>query len=163
MSELLNKNFVDFTGGLNFTDSELNMKDNYLVEARNVELVYDSTIKKRNGFKLVKSLWSGPNNWQGNTNILKDVRKAWVWLSTGEVGYVSKDSASMNTTISITQSDGTTKTVYSEKVPSQVYPMTGNLCYLDFGTQTPYKDSKGNQVVVVALVPSEVISEIFYF
>ena len=56
MSELLNKNFVDFTGGLNFTDSELNMRDNYLVEARNVELVYDSTIKKRNGFKLVKSL-----------------------------------------------------------------------------------------------------------
>ena len=58
MSELLNKNFVDFTGGLNFTDSELNMKDNYLVEARNVELVYDSTIKKRNGFKLVKNLTS---------------------------------------------------------------------------------------------------------
>lgn len=58
MSELLNKNFVDFTGGLNYTDSELNMKDNYLVEARNVELVYDSTIKKRNGFKLVKNLTS---------------------------------------------------------------------------------------------------------
>ena len=58
MSELLNKNFVDFTGGLNFTDSELNMRDNYLVEARNVELVYDSTIKKRNGFKLVKNLTS---------------------------------------------------------------------------------------------------------
>ena len=58
MSELLNKNFVDFTGGLNFTDSELNMKDTYLVEARNVELVYDSTIKKRNGFKLVKNLTS---------------------------------------------------------------------------------------------------------
>lgn len=58
MSELLNKNFVDFTGGLNYTDSELNMRDNYLVEARNVELVYDSTIKKRNGFKLVKNLTS---------------------------------------------------------------------------------------------------------
>ena len=58
MSELLNKNFVDFTGGLNFTDSELNMRDTYLVEARNVELVYDSTIKKRNGFKLVKNLTS---------------------------------------------------------------------------------------------------------
>lgn len=58
MSELLNKNFVDFTGGLNYTDSELNMNDNYLVEARNVELVYDSTIKKRNGFKLVKNLTS---------------------------------------------------------------------------------------------------------
>ena len=58
MSELLNKNFVDFTGGLNYTDSELNMKDTYLVEARNVELVYDSTIKKRNGFKLVKNLTS---------------------------------------------------------------------------------------------------------
>lgn len=58
MSELLNKNFVDFTGGLNFTDSELNMRDNYLVEARNIELVYDSTIKKRNGFKLVKNLTS---------------------------------------------------------------------------------------------------------
>ena len=163
MSELLNKNFVDFTGGLNFTDSELNMRDNYLVEARNVELVYDSTIKKRNGFKLVKSLWSGPNSWQGNTNILKDVRKAWVWMSTGEVGYVSKDSASMNTAISITQSDGTTKTIYSERVPSQVYPMAGDLCYLDFGMTTPYNDSKGNQVVVVASVPSEEINEIFYF
>lgn len=58
MSELLNKNFVDFTGGLNYTDSELNMRDTYLVEARNVELVYDSTIKKRNGFKLVKNLTS---------------------------------------------------------------------------------------------------------
>ena len=58
MSELLNKNFVDFTGGLNYTDSELNMKDTYLVEARNVELVYDPTIKKRNGFKLVKNLTS---------------------------------------------------------------------------------------------------------
>ena len=58
MSELLNKNFVDFTGGLNYTDSELNMRDNYLVEARNIELVYDSTIKKRNGFKLVKNLTS---------------------------------------------------------------------------------------------------------
>ena len=58
MSELLNKNFVDFTGGLNYTDSELNMKDTYLVEARNVELVYDSTIKKRNGFKLVKNMTS---------------------------------------------------------------------------------------------------------
>ena len=58
MSELLNKNFVDFTGGLNYTDSELNMRDTYFVEARNVELVYDSTIKKRNGFKLVKNLTS---------------------------------------------------------------------------------------------------------
>ena len=58
MSELLNKNFVDFTGGLNFTDSELNMRDTYFVEARNVELVYDSAIKKRNGFKLVKNLTS---------------------------------------------------------------------------------------------------------
>ena len=56
MTELLNKNFIDFTGGLNFTDSELNMRENYFVEARNVELVYDSTIKKRNGFRLVKSL-----------------------------------------------------------------------------------------------------------
>ena len=33
MSEVLNKNFVDFTGGLNFTDPELNMKDSYFVEA----------------------------------------------------------------------------------------------------------------------------------
>lgn len=57
MSEVLNKNFVDFTGGLNFTDPELNMKDSYFVEARNVELVYDSTIKKRNGFKLIKNLY----------------------------------------------------------------------------------------------------------
>ena len=62
MSELLNKNFVDFTGGLNFTDSELNMKDNYLVEARNVELVYDSTLKKRNGCKLLKRFTSVPNS-----------------------------------------------------------------------------------------------------
>ena len=55
-SKIESKNFVDFTGGLNYTDPELNMRDNYFVKARNVELVYDSTIKKRNGFKIVKNL-----------------------------------------------------------------------------------------------------------
>ena len=163
MSELLNKNFVDFTGGLNYTDSELNMKDTYLVEARNVELVYDSTIKKRNGFKLVKSLWTGPNNWSHSTNILKDVRYSWVWLSTGEVGYMPESSISDSLTLKITQSDGTTKTIYSERVPSQRYPVAGDLCFLDQEMTNPYKDSAGNQVVVVASVPSEEISEIFYF
>ena len=53
-----NKTFSDFTGGVNYTDPELNMKEKYFVLARNVELVYDSTIKKRNGFKLVKNLYS---------------------------------------------------------------------------------------------------------
>lgn len=163
MSELLNKNFVDFTGGLDFTDSELNMQDSYLVEARNVELVYDSTIKKRNGFKLVKSLWTGPNSWRGNTNILRDIGKAWVWLSTGELGYVTKSLSSMNTTIEIAQSDGSTKRVYSERIPEHVYPMAGDLCYLDWGMGTPYNDSKGKQVVVIASIASEEINEIFYF
>lgn len=51
-----NKNFVDFTGGVNYVDSELNMRDSYAVEALNVELAYDSTIKKRNGFKLVNNI-----------------------------------------------------------------------------------------------------------
>lgn len=58
MSDLINRNFVDFTGGLNYTDPELNMRENYFVTAKNVELVYDSTIKKRNGFRLVKNLYS---------------------------------------------------------------------------------------------------------
>lgn len=52
------KNFTDFTGGVNYTDPELNMKENYFVTARNVELVYDSTIKKRNGFKLIANLYN---------------------------------------------------------------------------------------------------------
>ena len=56
-----NKTFSDFTGGVNYTDPELNMRENYFVKARNVELVYDSTIKKRNGFKLVKNLYSNMN------------------------------------------------------------------------------------------------------
>ena len=163
MSELLNKNFVDFTGGLNYTDSELNMRDNYLVEARNVELVYDSTIKKRNGFKLVKSLWTGAQSPDDSTGILKDIKDAWVWLSTGEFGYVTKSLPSQNTDIKIAQSDGSTKTVYSKRIIEQVYPMAGDPCYLDWGMETPYNDSKGNQVVVVASVPSEEINEIFYF
>lgn len=50
------KNLVDFTGGLNFVDSELNMRERYLTQALNCELGYDSTIKKRNGFKLVKNI-----------------------------------------------------------------------------------------------------------
>lgn len=53
MAEIQSKQFVDFTKGLNYVDPELNMDPSYLTLARNVELGYDSTVKKRNGFKLV--------------------------------------------------------------------------------------------------------------
>lgn len=53
MANVQSKQFVDFTNGLNYVDPELNMDPRYLTIARNVELGYDSTVKKRNGFKLV--------------------------------------------------------------------------------------------------------------
>ena len=58
MSRLTTKNYVDFTGGLNYVDSPLNTRDRYLTKAINCELGYDSTIKKRNGFRLVKNISS---------------------------------------------------------------------------------------------------------
>jgi len=51
MVKMLSKQFVDFTSGLNLVDSELNMNPSYLTEARNIEIGYDSSIKKRNGFQ----------------------------------------------------------------------------------------------------------------
>ena len=56
MANVLSKQFVDFTKGLNYVDPELNMDPSYLTIARNVELGYDSTVKKRNGFKLVANV-----------------------------------------------------------------------------------------------------------
>lgn len=53
MANVQSKQFVDFTNGLNYVDPELNMDPRYLTIAKNVELGYDSTVKKRNGFKLV--------------------------------------------------------------------------------------------------------------
>lgn len=50
------KNYVNFTGGLNYVDSPLNMNEKYLTEAVNCELGFDATIKKRNGFKLIANL-----------------------------------------------------------------------------------------------------------
>ncbi len=158
MSELLNKNFVDFTGGLNYTDSELNMKDTYLVEARNVELVYDSTIKKRNGFKLVKSLWSGSNRY--NTGILWDKRIKIAFLSTGEVatsttGYgpwdILNPIGSTNRLARITPWD------------EDNLPEIGAKALVSLNPNTEYKDSNGNTVTVIHSYINETVQEIFYF
>ena len=156
MSELLNKNFVDFTGGLNFTDSELNMKDNYLVEARNVELVYDSTIKKRNGFKLVKSLWSGNNRY--NTGILwdKDIKIA--FLSTGEIATSTTGYGSWD----ILNPIGSTKTL-ARITPwnENNLPEVGAKALVSLNPNTEYKDSKGNTVTVIRSYMNETVQEIF--
>ena len=158
MSELLNKNFVDFTGGLNYTDSELNMKDNYLVEARNVELVYDSTIKKRNGFKLVKSLWSGNNRY--NTGILwdKDIKIA--FLSTGEIATSTTGYGSWD----ILNPIGSTKTL-ARITPwnENNLPEVGAKALVSLNPNTEYKDSKGNTVTVIRSYMNETVQEIFYF
>ena len=158
MSELLNKNFVDFTGGLNYTDSELNMKDNYLVEARNVELVYDSTIKKRNGFKLVKSLWSGNNRY--NTGILwdKDIKIA--FLSTGEIATSTTGYGSWD----ILNPIGATKTL-ARITPwnENNLPEVGAKALVSLNPNTEYKDSKGNTVTVIRSYMNETVQEIFYF
>ena len=53
MANIQTRQFVDFTNGLNYVDPELNMDPKYLTIARNVEIGYDSSVKKRNGFKLV--------------------------------------------------------------------------------------------------------------
>ena len=156
MSELLNKNFVDFTGGLNFTDSELNMKDNYLVEARNVELVYDSTIKKRNGFKLVKSLVTLAES-PGEDSPLEPQNTAFVYLSNGEKGKIYNFEKAHAYVLE----NGTySKNIYT---PSGRYPEEGDLCYTDSSRNTVYKDSAGKNVKVVKFIQNEKINEIFYF
>ena len=53
MGNIQTRQFVDFTNGLHYVDPELNMDPKYLTIARNVEIGYDSSVKKRNGFKLV--------------------------------------------------------------------------------------------------------------
>ena len=156
MSELLNKNFVDFTGGLNFTDSELNMKDNYLVEARNVELVYDSTIKKRNGFKLVKSLVTLAVS-PGEDSPFEPQNTAFVYLSNGEKGKIYNFEKAHAYVLE----NGTySKNIYT---PSGRYPEEGDLCYTDSSRNTVYKDSAGKNVKVVKFIQNEKINEIFYF
>lgn len=57
MVKMLSKQFVDFTLGLNYVDSELNMNPSYMTIARNIEIGYDSAVKKRNGFKLIANVW----------------------------------------------------------------------------------------------------------
>lgn len=156
MSELLNKNFVDFTGGLNFTDSELNMRDNYLVEARNVELVYDSTIKKRNGFKLVKSLVTLAAS-PGEDSPLEPQNTAFVYLSNGEKGKIYNFEKAH---AYILENGTYSKNIYT---PSGRYPAEGDLCYTDSSRNTVYKDSAGKNVKVVKFIQNEKINEIFYF
>lgn len=56
MVNVLNKEFDDFRGGLNYVDPELNMNPKYLTEAMNVEIGYDSSVRKRNGFRHIVTL-----------------------------------------------------------------------------------------------------------
>lgn len=48
---------MDFSKGLNFVDPALGMAPEYVTIGRNIELGYDTTVKKRNGFKMVANLW----------------------------------------------------------------------------------------------------------
>lgn len=58
MVKMLSKQYVDFTQGLNFVDPDLSMAPEYMTIARNLELGYDTTVRKRNGFKLLVNMSS---------------------------------------------------------------------------------------------------------
>ena len=88
MANVESKQFVDFTGGLNLVDSELNMNPNFMTVAQNVELGYDSTIKKRNGFKLIKNIM--PYLFAGTESEAPETIKEIFYFATYLLIYTSK-------------------------------------------------------------------------
>ena len=139
MVNVLNKEFDDFRGGLNYVDPELNMNPRYLTEAMNVEIGYDSSVKKRNGFEHIITL-------------LDYLEKEEMIIITGGGRYYKSEVT--DTYVKWTKDEDTIYTAVDYLVTDGVFS--------DNTLTTPVK-YKEEDAIILDNTKHEKIAEIFYF
>lgn len=141
MANVQNKVFSDFRGGLNFVDSELDMNAHFLTEATNVELGYDSTIKKRNGFRCVKNM----SEYLGDSPVIYD-----------SMGHVLTEEETDSTVSRKWVADGV-------EYYSYIDVRTYDDLFVDAELTEAAEDPDGEILYVLSFQERELIAEIFYF